>query len=61
MNFINVYLWLVYIDLIIYQVARICVPHKTGDVNLNVFNMIKEISESKTLTKNIHVIVNYFM
>ena len=32
---------------------RICVPNKTEDLNLNVFNMIKGINESKTLTKHI--------
>ena len=37
--------------------SRTCVPNKTEDVNLNVFNMIAKISESKTLTK--HVSCNY--
>ena len=30
-----------------------CVPNKTEDLNLSVFNMITGISESKTLTKHI--------
>ena len=32
---------------------RICVPNKTEGLNLNVFNMIAGINESKTLTKHI--------
>ena len=32
---------------------KICIPHKTGDLNLNVFNMISGINESKTLAKDI--------
>ena len=32
---------------------RICVPNKTDNVNLNVFNLITGIVESKTLTKHI--------
>ena len=31
---------------------RVCVPNKRGDLNLNVFNIIKGINESKTLTKH---------
>ena len=31
--------------------GRICVPNKIEDVNLDVFNMIEEINESKILTK----------
>ena len=30
-----------------------CIPNKTEDLNLNVFNMITGINESKTLTKHI--------
>ena len=30
-----------------------CVPNKTDDLNLSVFNMITGIIESKTLTKHI--------
>ena len=30
-----------------------CVPNKTGDLNLNVFNMITGKIKSKTLTKHI--------
>ena len=33
--------------------GRICVPNKTEDENLKVFNIIKGISESKTLAKHI--------
>ena len=29
---------------------RICVPNKTEDVNLSIFNMITKINKSKTLT-----------
>ena len=32
---------------------RVCVPNKTEDLNLSVFNMITRINESKTLTKHI--------
>ena len=32
--------------------AKVCVPNKTEDVNLNLFNMITEINESKILTKH---------
>ena len=32
---------------------KICVPNKTEDLNLSVFNMITGINESKTLTKHI--------
>ena len=32
---------------------KVCVPNKREDLNLSVFNMITEISESKTLTKHI--------
>ena len=32
---------------------RICVPNKTGDLKLNVFNMITGINELKKLTKYI--------
>ena len=32
---------------------KVCVPNKTEDLNLSVFNMIKGINESKTLTKHI--------
>ena len=30
-----------------------CVPNKTEDLNLSVFNMITGINESKTLTEHI--------
>ena len=32
---------------------KVCVPNKTGDLNLSAFNMITGINESKTLTKHI--------
>ena len=32
---------------------KICVPNKTEDLNLSVFNMIAERNKSKTLTKHI--------
>ena len=31
---------------------KVCVPNKTKDLNLNIFNMITEINEPKTLTKH---------
>ena len=30
---------------------KVCIPNKTEDLNLRVFNMITGINESKTLTK----------
>ena len=30
---------------------KVCVPNKTEDLNLSLFNIITEINESKTLTK----------
>ena len=32
--------------------SKVCVPNKTEDLNLTVFNMITGINESKTLTKH---------
>ena len=32
---------------------KVCVANKTEDLNLNVFNLITEINESKALTKHI--------
>ena len=32
---------------------KVCVPNKTEDLNLSVFNMIIRINESKTLTKHV--------
>ena len=32
---------------------KVCIPNKTEDSNLSVFNMITGINESKTLTKDI--------
>ena len=34
-------------------VIKVCVPNKTEDLNLNVFNMIAGINKSKVLTKHI--------
>ena len=31
---------------------ELCIPNKTEDLNLSVFNMIRGINESKTLTKH---------
>ena len=33
--------------------GKICVPNKTQNVNLNVFNLVTRINEVKTLTKHI--------
>ena len=33
--------------------GKICVPNKTENVNINVFNMITRVIESKTLIKHI--------
>ena len=33
--------------------SKVCVPNKTEDLNLRIFNMITGINESKTLTKHI--------
>ena len=33
--------------------SRLCVPNKTKDLNLNVFNMIAKINESKIITNHI--------
>ena len=32
---------------------KVCIPNKTKDLNLSVFNMIAGINESKTLTKHV--------
>ena len=32
---------------------KVCVPNKTEDLNLSMFNMITEINESKTLARQI--------
>ena len=32
---------------------KLCVPNKTEDLNLSVFNMIKWTNESKTATKHV--------
>ena len=36
-----------------YLSNKVCVPNKTEDLNLSMFNMITGINESKTLTKHI--------
>ena len=33
--------------------GKICVPNKTQNVNLNVFNLVTRINEVKALTKHI--------
>ena len=38
---------------------KLCVPNKTGNLNLTVFNMITGINESKTLTKHISCTCKY--
>ena len=32
---------------------KVCIPNKTEDLNLSIFNMITGINESKSLTKHI--------
>ena len=32
---------------------KVCVPNKTEDLNINMFNIVTRINESKTLTKHI--------
>ena len=32
---------------------KVCIPNKTGDLNLSAFNMITGINESKTITKQV--------
>ena len=32
---------------------KVCVPNKTEDLHLSLFNMIAEVNESKTLTEHI--------
>ena len=32
---------------------KVCVPNKTEDLNLNAFNIIEGVNESKTFTKHI--------
>ena len=32
---------------------KVCVPSKTKDLNVTVFNMVKRMNEPKTLVKNI--------
>ena len=57
---LNCYLFMVSLDRCngsfntLHDLSRIiCFPNKTEDVNLNVFNMITRINESKTITKQI--------
>ena len=40
-------------DTLKYLSNKVCIPSKTEDLNLSVFNMITGINESKTLTKHI--------
>ena len=37
----------------IYLSYKLCVPNKTEDLNVNVFNMIAVLNELETLTKHI--------
>ena len=37
---------------------KVCIPNKTGKLNLTVFNMITAINESKTLTKRLSCELN---
>ena len=39
--------------------SKVCVPNKTEDLNLNLFNIIAGINESEALTKNISCECNY--
>ena len=39
--------------LMIYLSYKLCVPNKTEDLNVNVFNMIAVLNELETLTKHI--------
>ena len=32
---------------------KVCVPNKTKDLNLNMFNIVTEIDDSKTLTNHV--------
>ena len=58
-NFTTIHLRLNWIDglealiLLIACLIKVCVPIKTEDLNLSVFNMIAGINESKALTKHI--------
>ena len=38
---------------LIYFSHKVCIPNKTEDLNLSVFNMIRGINESKALTKHL--------
>ena len=38
---------------ILLMTLKACVPNKTEDLNLSVFNIITRINESKTLTQHI--------
>ena len=50
-DYVTIHLQLNQIDVL--EVNKICVPNKTEDLNLNVFNMIAGINESKKITKHI--------
>ena len=58
-NFTTIHLRLNWIDglealiLLMACLIKVCVPIKTEDLNLSVFNMIAGINESKALTKHI--------
>ena len=41
------------VKLLNYLSNKVCIPNKTEDLNLSLFNMIKRINESNALTKHI--------
>ena len=52
-NFTTIHLQLNQVDELNDLSNKVCIPNKTEDLNLSVFNMITGINESKTLTKHI--------
>ena len=51
---VTIHSWLIQINVMeVVVYGRIYVPNKTDDVNLNVFNLVTGINESKLLTKHI--------
>ena len=40
-------------DIVNYLSIKVCVPNKTEDLNLSIFNMITGINKLKTLTKHV--------
>ena len=41
-----------------YLSTKICIPSKTEKININVFNMITNKNEAKTMINQFHVVVN---